>query len=34
MEQAKPARGKKILRHIGKRNLIILSVMLLIGLAV
>lgn len=34
MEQAKPARGKKFLRHIGKRNLIILSVMLLIGLAV
>lgn len=34
MEQAKPARGKKFWRHIGKRNLIILSVMLLIGLAV
>lgn len=34
MEQAKPARGKKFLKHIGKRNLIILSVMLLIGLAV
>lgn len=34
MEQARPARGKRIWRHIGKRNLIILSVMLLIGLAV
>lgn len=34
MEQAKPARGKKFWGHIGKRNLIILSVMLLIGLAV
>lgn len=34
MEQAKPKRKKNFIRHIGKRNLIILSVMLLIGLAV
>lgn len=34
MEQAKPQKKKNFIRHIGKRNLIILSVMLLIGLAV
>lgn len=34
MEQAKKKRGKGLLKQLGKRNLIIVAVMLLIGLAV
>lgn len=34
MEQTKKRRGKGLLKHLGKRNMVIVAVMLLIGLAV